>query len=129
MFLAEVDEGITLEWFTPEEILGWGSYDADSFGISLEETLDEKREDYHYDDIVESIRTRGFWRPLTGTRDHSGYMKLGDGHHRFAASVDLGLDSVPVQIHRYKSGISWDIISSDSGDWQADDAIATRFEA
>lgn len=80
--------------------------------------LDEKRGDDHYPDVVESIETHGFVRPLTAT-EKDGRLTLGDGHHRLAAAIELGMTSVPVQVTK-----TWGI-SPDSGEWWVGDPIPT----
>lgn len=68
--------------------------------------LEEKREDYHYDDVVESLRTNGFTK---GIRIHPTYRRVIDGHHRLTAAIDLGLRYVPVETHAH--------CDTDSGGW------------
>ena len=61
--------------------------------------LNRKRQHYHYGDVVESLRSVGFVRPVTAYYDdYTGYLVFGDGHHRLAAAIDLGLSTVPVLI-------------------------------
>lgn len=91
--------------------------------ITLVNLLEEKREDEHYPDVVESIRTQGFMRPLTARVNPAtlhGYT-FGDGHHRLAAAIDLGYTHVPLQIVD-----SLRMIGRDSGNWESGSHIARR---
>lgn len=90
--------------------------------------LEEKRNDDHYDEVVESIQMRGFIRPLDATRhfyynedaETDGMVHLADGHHRFAAAIDLGMEAVPVYVSEYPT------IAPDSGDWRMSTPVSTR---
>lgn len=68
--------------------------------------LSRKRVDSEYQDVVDSLQTRGLVRPLTCTWKPGGYghgwmgasgMMFGDGHHRLAAAIDLGWQTVQMQ--------------------------------
>lgn len=83
--------------------------------------LEAKRRDDHYPDIVDSIRAFGFIRPLTARLVGSN-LEFGDGHHRLAAAIDLGLTTVPIMVFR-----GW-AVAQDSGSWYADDPIPTESE-
>lgn len=121
-------------WHQPiEEILGeWNSTDgavADSDWCADEETegftwddlLEEKRQDSHYDDVVNSLAENGFVRPVTcWQRDFAGRFTYGDGHHRLAAAIDLGMTHVLVQMCK-----GWSI-AGDSGDWWSGAPIPTE---
>lgn len=87
--------------------------------------LDDKREDWGYPDVVESVDAYGFLRPLTvrrpdeGEPSEYGYV-FEDGHHRLAAAIDLGYSHVPVQlVPKGKSAIA-----DDSGGWDSRRPIA-----
>lgn len=93
---------------------------AESWGSSLA----RKRMDGHYEDVLESIRTRGFLRPLTAwPNDSEGQLQFGDGHHRLAAAIDLGMTTVPVKVY---DGFK---IANDSGDWYSSEPIPSEQEA
>lgn len=84
---------------------------VESIGRTAWDTvLERKRNDSHYEDVVESLKTRGFVRPLTG-QANSFERKFGDGHHRLAAAIELGMSHVPI---RFDFSIN---ISNDSGSW------------
>lgn len=72
--------------------------------------LSEKRSDDHYDDVVDTISTDGFTKELTAW-PNGGELVFGDGHHRLAAAIDLGMSTVPVRIHEEFS------VEPDSGAW------------
>lgn len=101
-----------------EEIMERSSIDVGYYGEDANhlhdewiQMLDEKRGDSHYEDILWSIKKHGFARPLTAFTKH-GELRFGDGHHRLAAAIDLGMTEVPVLVSRH-----WHI-SQDSGDWR-----------
>ncbi|AVR57207.1 ParB-like nuclease domain protein [Microbacterium phage Kieran] len=85
-----------------------------------------KRRDEHYPDVVESIRENGFVRPLDATThfynddDTAGMVRLADGHHRFAAAIDLGYEAVPVLVSERST------VAPDSGDWRAGMPVSRR---
>lgn len=92
-----------------------------------EDKLQWKREDHHYPDVVESIREHGFIRPLDAARhfthetdETAGMVRLADGHHRFAAALDLGYEAVPVFVSEYST------VAPDSGDWDASKPVSRR---
>ncbi|UYL86352.1 ParB-like nuclease domain protein [Microbacterium phage Jovita] len=91
--------------------------------------LSQKRRDDHYPDVVESIDELGFIRPLDAAlnfvyeddNDPSvGMVRLADGHHRFAAAIDLGYEAVPIYLSQ------WPTIAPDSGDWRRDIPVSRR---
>lgn len=98
-------------WQDIDEILDtWDSVDGDS----PDEAMSWKRHDAHYPDVVRSIKELGFVRPLTcydGKYDEP--YTMGDGHHRLAAAIDLGLTKVLIQYSG--DGLK---ISDDSGSWE-----------
>jgi hypothetical protein len=116
--------GTTVLWLV-EDILQHRSMDNTCYGrhdAPIEEKwelcLDSKRMAYNYGDIIESIQSNGFVRPLTSAwLDWLESWEFGDGHHRLAAAIDLGIEAVPVAIQAYA------VVSSDSGDWSAGDEI------
>lgn len=89
-----------------EELLNeWQSGDGCRPG-KWESVLAGKRMDPWYREVLESVRLRGFTRPLTCWLPEdeccewcpaAGQMCFGDGHHRLAAAIDLGLTHVPLQ--------------------------------
>ena len=101
-----------VRWVPVDEMMSWRS--CDSAGVRLKEVLRWKREDEHYPKVVEALRENGFMRPLTSyVEGFDRYM--GDGHHRLAAAIDLGLTEVPVLMS--ENGWDMDLIADDSGDW------------
>ncbi|QOP66639.1 ParB-like nuclease domain protein [Microbacterium phage Lahqtemish] len=93
--------------------------------------LQQKRRDRHYPDVVESLDELGFIRPLDATLnfsyeyedgddDSAGMVRLADGHHRFAAAIDLGYEAVPILVSE------WPTIAPDSGEWNRNVAISHR---
>lgn len=116
---------------------GWGFIDGDDTDIdhdcwedvrditisrAWKNLLETKREDYHYDDVVASIEEHGFTRPLTAWRHEMGYLQFGDGHHRLAAAIDLGMTTVPVKVYERA------LIARDSGSWDSGEPIPTLEE-
>lgn len=91
------------------QIVTRDSTDSDNYD-SWDDMLECKRADTQYPWIVESLKTNGFVRPLNATTCW-GQLQLSDGHHRVAAAIDMGMDTVPVYVAED------DIISSDSGLW------------
>ncbi|QUE26089.1 ParB-like nuclease domain protein [Microbacterium phage SanaSana] len=79
--------------------------------MSWDEMLDSKREDWHYPEVLASIRFHGFIRPLNADLGR-GYLALSDGHHRVAAAIDLGMECVPVFVTSHA------VIAGDSGSWR-----------
>lgn len=71
--------------------------------------LDHKRQDRHYEDVLNSLLHHGFVRPLTAAAKEGPELRLGDGHHRLAAAIELGMSSVPVEVfgHYFISGDAW----------------------
>jgi hypothetical protein len=76
--------------------------------------LEYKRADLNYADVRDSIRDRGWFRPVCVQFDGTIW-EFGDGHHRLAAAVELGHRYIPVQLMRY----------SFSSPYTAADAYAT----
>lgn len=115
LFREEIDEAHSYG-------MSWGEIHDEIYDLEptvaevWEWMLDKKRDDEHYDDVLHSIRHNGFTRPLTASieydTDGSPYLKFGDGHHRLAAAIDLGMKSVPVEVFRNNC------FANDSGDWR-----------
>ena len=83
-----------------------------------EAMLSLKRRDGHYDDIVESLRSAGFVRPLTaGINRYTKELTFGDGHHRLAAAMELRMETVPVLVAHDNH------IAEDSGSWRLGDPV------
>lgn len=83
-----------------EEILNeWTSVDGGEPG-DWAWLLDEKRTDDHYPQVLASIRDKGFTRPVTCDQtewaDGDVCMNYGDGHHRLAVAIDLGMTHIPM---------------------------------
>lgn len=91
--------------------------DDEEFFLAL---LDRKRQHYHYGGVVESLRSEGFLRPVTAFYDvYTGHLVFGDGHHRLAASIDLGFTIIPVLIVDCEDNT----LSKDSGIWSLGDPV------
>lgn len=98
------------------------AYGDPSLDDYWEERLNDKRMDRHYDDVVESIKRWGFIRPLTAREGKDGMLHFGDGHHRLAAAIDLGMTFVPVKVCRsQKHGYDSELVARDSGSWSLRD--------
>lgn len=83
-----------------------------------DEVFRDKRRDYNYGQVHDSIREHGFKRPLTVIIDDEGNIdRFGDGHHRLAAAVELGYTRVPVMAFDDE----WRAVSEDSGSWNGGD--------
>lgn len=92
--------------------------------LTWDDVLTEKRGDSHYQDVLTSIRERGWIRPVTVwlSNDHPGEpYQFGDGHHRLAVAIDLGMEYIPVEAIDYGG----EPVSDDSGSWSAGSSIAT----
>lgn len=81
---------------------------ASSIDLAWDEILEMKRDDAHYEHVVESIHVHGFTVPLTAQVNDAGEVCLGDGHHRLAAAIQLGFTTVPVVMAKHLSFISDD---------------------
>jgi hypothetical protein len=79
--------------------------------------LNEKRENEHFGDVLESVTRNGIVRPLTAY-EREGVLILCDGHHRLAASLMLGMTAVLVRV------TSSFECAEDSGEWSLEDEIA-----
>ena len=75
--------------------------------------LEHKRNDHWYDDLKHVITTEGFdpSKPFTARPQLHGELIFGDGHHRLAIAIDMGLECIPVTVKI--SG--W--CADDSGSW------------
>lgn len=78
-----------------------------------DQVLERKRYDDHFDELLDVIEEDGFTQPLTAY-ERNGQLILCDGHHRLAAALDLGLRTVPVQVHEKRT------VAADSGTWSRD---------
>lgn len=107
-------------WLEPiEEILKRDSIDGGYEGDGWDWLLDAKRDDHYYSDILASIEEFGFLRPMTCAIEMDGEdYSFGDGHHRLAAAIDLGLTHVPLEAYGYYA-----FVIEDSGDWRYGDEI------
>ena len=94
----------------------WYDNYVDSRATLWDCVLDMKRNDDHYGDVVDSIAANGFVRPVTAWYK-LGELYFGDGHHRLAAAIDLGITTIPVEICL---GMN---IADDSGEWNASQPI------
>jgi hypothetical protein len=71
--------------------------DHEPIGIDWPRLIEGKR-DTQYDRVVESIKVNGFTIPICVYRPFRDkeYHGLGNGHHRMAAAINLGLDTINV---------------------------------
>lgn len=101
-------------------------YDNEEFDHSTWDcVLNDKRFDTWYDDVKDSIQDRGFVRPVivytrtifTDPEEPLVQWFMGDGHHRLAAAIDLGLTHIPVEFQSDQR------VSYDSSIWTYDDMI------
>lgn len=84
--------------------------------------LEDKRADTWYDDVCESLEKLGWVRPLSfWVHDVTGETHLGDGHHRLAAAIDLGIEAIPV----YPSVRGRAVAANSGGDWSYGDPICS----
>lgn len=112
-------------WESIETIMLKDSIDHGGPG-KWDRLLEDKRADSHYEDVRLSIEERGFVRPLTALIREGGQdFSFGDGHHRLAAAIDLGLTMVPLEAFNEDGpGYFGGAIANDSGDWNSfDDPI------
>lgn len=78
-----------------------------------DETVGYKKDDEHYAELRDSIREKGFVRPLTCRRNQrTGKLMFLDGHHRLFIAEELGMLTVPIQL------VADGGISHDSGSWR-----------
>jgi hypothetical protein len=90
-------------------------YDYPEVERQWEWVLDYKRRDHWFDDLKTEITHNGFTKPLTAIYEY-GKLRFGDGHHRLAIAIDLGLETVPVKVYD-----SWHSArADDSGEWGQD---------
>jgi hypothetical protein len=96
-----------------EILTRWYSVDGASPG-RWREILNWKRADSYYPIVLESVKRYGLLVPLgcyavwNGATSRSEYeMYFGDGHHRFAAVCDLGLETIPLRLGSEKRGDYW----------------------
>lgn len=93
----------SFRWVRVDYIMSLPSVDFYADGLSTEENRDHKRRDQGYEDLVESIRTEGFYDPVFLYEDSPE--TLGNGHHRVVAAYDLGYTHVPVTSN---PDVQWD---------------------
>ncbi|MFE3484793.1 ParB N-terminal domain-containing protein [Streptomyces griseus] len=96
----------------------WGN------GITVQDSLAVKRADADYPQLREHIRQHGIRTPVLIEVTDSGYRRLLEGHHRIAAAVDLGIETVPAttdeRLYRHIDEMRWLLLSRDD---LADDAL------
>ncbi|GAA3807772.1 ParB/RepB/Spo0J family partition protein [Streptomyces chiangmaiensis] len=94
---------------TVTDVLAMWTPDDDGTGdcYTVADTLDYKRQNPDYADLVEEIRKDGITVPIF-IRTLDGRPWLADGHHRVAAAIDLGIDmliwtDIPLDVepHRF----------------------------
>lgn len=97
---------------------GWCKDDSDERRAAWDFLLDDKRNDWQFDYVVESLRTNGFLRPNTFF-ERDGKRVHGDGHHRLAAAIAIGVTHLP---YERRDGLH-DCVAPDSGDWDGSSPI------
>jgi hypothetical protein len=123
-FTTALKVGDIFDWDI-EEILQSYSIDGAEPG-DWDHLLDNKRSDSCYWDVYQSIEQHGFLRPVTGYLICPDYDRLeyGDGHHRLASAIDLGMTTVPTLIVES----SHYAIATDSGGWYYGHKVPTLEE-
>ena len=77
------------------EELGWPASFSDETERHLSATeWPSKRDDLHYADLVTDIAANGFAVPVA-INYVDGFFYLVNGHHRIAAAIELGIDTIP----------------------------------
>lgn len=123
---ADLKPGDIWDQSIDEILTSWHSVDGAGQYCTWSEKLAMKRNHGHYEDLKQSLVANGFIRPVTvRTNQYSGNEDLmyGDGHHRLAAAIDLGMTHIPVEFVGDNRGIS-----ADSGYWSAGDPVSTHNE-
>jgi ParB-like nuclease family protein len=64
--------------------------------------LESKLADPQTPSIIRAIEEFGFLDPICITKEYAGW-KLGNGHHRLAIAIMLGLDEIPVDFSSWYS--------------------------
>ena len=75
-----------LDMWTPDD-------DGTEDCYTVRDVLDSKRQDPEYAELLESIRRNGIELPVM-VRTRGGEPWLVDGHHRVAAAIDLGIETL-----------------------------------
>ncbi|MER6602551.1 ParB N-terminal domain-containing protein [Streptomyces parvus] len=117
-----------LENLPTTEVLGFMSSEAFLHswgdGATVQDSVTVKRTDTDYPQLREHIRQHGIRTPVLIEVTDSGYRRLLEGHHRIAAAVDLGIETIPVttdeHLYRHIDEMSWLLLSRDG---LADDAL------
>lgn len=76
-----------------DEVFTWDSIDLCD-GQTWEELIADKREDFDYEDLVESIAEHGF-RSFICVYNGGEVPEVHNGHHRIAALMALGHNHIP----------------------------------
>ncbi len=109
----------------------YAAIDSGDWGSAWTLILQEKREDEQYHAIMTSLDLFGWLKTSTLRVNTAGRASVhGDGHHRLAAALDLGVALVPYTVH-LQGG--YRDISPDSGQehpegWDIDLTDAQRLE-
>jgi hypothetical protein len=106
--------GTVIDWDIAE-IMERESIDLDCYQ-SWDDMLSCKRGDHYYNDVKASIERWGFVRPLTA-HTMNGELQFGDGHHRLAAAIELGMTTVPVLVFDFP------MVATDSGSWMGKESV------
>jgi hypothetical protein len=67
---------------------------------TVSQTLNSKRRDYTYDELLQAVSEEGFKIPillsLVEAPDRPPTWFLENGHHRVAVAIDLGMTHIPI---------------------------------
>lgn len=110
-----LDEVLTWDSFDVEEIMYWATEQSDTL-VELAQTgplmpvaVEKVRTDRQYKTVLESLHKYGFRKPLRYRDDfiRSDRVEHCDGHHRFAAGIELGYKWFPYLKSEYVADDSW----------------------
>lgn len=130
-------------WLQPiDEILEyWTSIedgiveDEKGYSSTWETILDIKRGDGHYEELSETIQENGFTQPTVAwydEREDGHYPRYGNGNHRLAIAIDLGLTHIPMILCEEYMGSPFQEDDSpqdgEFGTWTLDELSQNRME-
>lgn len=86
--------------------------------------------------IIRAIEEQGFTDPICIEEDYGNTWRLGNGHHRLAIAILLGLDEIPVDFSSWMSASSlahsdnirkaWKEADCSLSSWIADTAVSRK---
>lgn len=97
-----------------DDCIDYHNCTTQSFQSRWDETMDMIVDDERYDQIKRTVML-GFKAPLAA-RLQNNHIVMFDGHHRYAASVELDIEAVPVYIASQTTPAT-DLIAIDSNFW------------